>query len=226
MNMAIKDILEKSRRDYDKLHREQGFGDEKESYEVVATLIGGKRALDIGCGSGFLEQFYPDDIVGVDFSKEALKLARENGAKYLCQAPAERLPFKDNAFEVSVSFGVLEHVALQFEAIQEMARVSRVQILIVHARLPLGLEIIRPFILKLFGLKDQPIEKPLSLRELRKMARASGLKVIFEGLWNYIDLRWLWKRIPYGIIKWPSHHLLIAIKSKNLNRRFTGENGR
>ena len=98
--------LRKSMQGYDKLHKEGGFADERESYEVADTL-----------------------------------------------------PFKEDAFEISVSFGVLEHVINQKQAIPEMAQISKVQIFIVHASLPYGLELIRKPILHLFGLKDQPVEK-------------------------------------------------------------------
>jgi SAM-dependent methyltransferase len=211
-----------SRKEYDSLHKETGFGDEKEAYEVLAHFLKGCKALDIGCGSGFIEEAH-QDIVGLDFSFEGLKIAKRKGPARLVQGSAEALPFEDNAFDIALSFGVLEHCVDQAACIKEMARVSRIQILIVHARLPWGLERIRPFVLRLFGLKDQPIEKPLSMRGLKKMLRASSLRVIFEGFWNYVDLRWICRRLPYGVIKWPSHHFLVSIKSGNLERRFLGE---
>lgn len=220
MDKTTKEKLKKSEKQYDRLHVDSGFSEEMESYEVVATLLKGKKAVDIGCGSGYMERLFPDDITGVDFSKEALKIAKKNGAKHLVHAPAENLPFKDNEFEISASFGVLEHVVDQLKAVQEMARVSKVQILIVHASLPYGLELVRPFFAKLLGLKDQPIEKPFSMRKIKKMVKACGLKLVFQGFWNYIDLRWIWKRLPYGLIKWPSCHLLVTIKSENINRVF------
>lgn len=208
--------------EYDKLHKQGGFADERESYEVVATLLKGKKTVDIGCGSGFIESICKD-VIGCDFSFEALQIARTNGAKRLIQCSADNLPFKEDAFEISVSFGVLEHIINQEEAISEMARISKTQIFIVHASLPYGLELIRKPVLRLFGLKDQPVEIPFLMKRLKKIVNNSGLKIIFEGFWNYVDLRWLFNRLPYGIIKWPSHHLLITIKSKNIKRKFTGE---
>ena len=212
-----------SQRDYDDLHKDGGFADELENYQLLATLLRGKRALDIGCGSAYIERFAPE-IVGIDFSYEALKIAKQNGAKYLCQADAENLPFKDNSFELSLNFGVLEHIIDQPKAVSEIARVSQNQIFIVHAKLPYGLEKIRLLLLRIFKLHDQPVEIPLSMKELKKMVNNSGLRVIFEGLWNYIDPRWICKCIAYGLIKWPSHHLLITTKSKHSERQFTGDN--
>ena len=219
--MSIKISNLKSMQEYDKLHKQGGFADERESYEVVAALLKGKKAVDIGCGSGFIESIC-NDVIGCDFSLEALQIARTNGAKHLIQCSADSLSFKENSFEVSVSFGVLEHIINQKQAIAEMARTSKTQILIVHASLPYGLELIRKPILRLFGLKDQPVEIPFSMKRLKKTVNNSGLKIIFEGFWNYVDLRWLFKWIPYGVVKWPSHHLLITIKSENIRRKFTG----
>lgn len=208
---------------YNSLHSKVGFGEEAELYELLASLLRGKRSVDIGCGSGFVEKLCPE-VVGVDFSSEALKLAKKNGAKRLIKAEAENLPFKDSEFEISLSNGVLEHCFDQEKAISEMVRVSKIQIIIAHARLPYGLEYLRkPIIESIFGLKDQPIEKPLSLFQIEKMLNQNSSRVLIRGVWNYVDPRWLWGKLPYGLIKWPSHHFIISVKTKNLNRKFLGD---
>jgi len=207
---------------YDLLHSNNGFGEELELYQTLGSLLKGKSSVDIGCGSGLIEKLCPE-VVGVDFSAEALKIAKKNGAKKLVKASAENLPFKDNEFEISLSNGVLEHCFNQEKAISEMVRISKIQIIIAHARLPFGLENIRkPLVEGIFGLKDQPIEKPLSLKQIEKMLETSGSRVMIRGVWNYIDPRWIWKKLPYGFIKWPSHHFIIAVKTKNLKRKFLG----
>jgi len=214
--------LKKSESGYDKLHYQKGFGEEMELYQTLASLLKGKKSVDIGCGSGFIEKFSPE-TVGVDFSTEALKIAKKNGAKHLVKAEAENLPFPDDEFEISLSNGVLEHCFDQKKAISEMVRVSKIQIIIAHARLPWGLEYVRkPLVEGLFGLKDQPIEKPLSVGQIERMLNNSGSRVMIRGVWNYIDPRWIWKRLPYGTIKIPSHHFIVAIKTKNQKRKFLG----
>lgn len=213
------DRLKKSRCGYEDIHARKGFVDEMEVYEVLASILRGNRAIDIGCGEGFVESFC-DDIIGIDFSLNALRRARENGAKIVIQAVAEKLPFKENSFDIALSSGVLEHCVDQEEAIREMARLSKIQVLVVHARLPFLLEHAKPMINKLFGLKDQPVEKPLTMKRLKKMVKRSGLRVIYEGFWNYVDLRYLYKKLPYGLVKIPSHHFLISIKTENLERPF------
>lgn len=217
----INQVIEKSRTEYNELHKTIGFSEEEEYYQLIAALVKGKKSVDIGCGYGHIERYSPE-TVAVDFSEEALKVARENGAKTVVKATAESLPFLDNEFEISVSLGVLEHCVDQRQAIQEMVRVSKIQILAAHAKLPFGLELVRKPILSLLGMKDQPIEHSLSIGDLKMMLNVAGARVIVEGVWNYIDLRWIWKGLPYGVVKWPSHHFVMAIKTDNLQRKFLG----
>lgn len=208
-----------SKKGYDQWHKKLGFAEETEYYEMLGAFIKGCKSVDIGCGSGFIELYSPN-TVGVDFSKEALKIAQKNGAKHLVEASADNLPFYENEFEISLSNGVLEHCVNQEKTVEEMVRVSKIQIIIAHARLPFGLELIRKPFIELFGLEDQPVEKPLTLNQIEKMFFKNGSRVLVRGIWNYIDLRWIWRKIPYGLIKIPSHHFIIAMKTKNLNRRF------
>ncbi len=217
-----RDKFRKFQKEYDKIHKRKGFREEEEYYEVLGTLLKGKKTLDIGCGYGFIEKYSPN-TVGVDFSFEALLGANKRGVKRLVQASAEKLPFGDDQFDVSLSSGVLEHIINQEEAVREMVRVSRIQINIVHAKLPYGIEAIRPLLMRILGLKAQPVEKPLSLKEVKRLLRKNNSRVIVEGVWNYVDLRWIWSKIPYGIVKWPSHHFIISTKTKNLDRKFLGK---
>lgn len=217
--------LNRSRKGYNKWftgHEADVFMEEIEYYKVIGSLLKGKKSVDIGCGYGALETFSAD-TVGVDFSEKAIQIAKKRGIKHLVKAPAEKLPFKDNEFEVAVSIGVLEHVENIDKAIAEMVRVSEIQINVVHAALPYGLEHIKPLINKVLGYKDQPIEKPQSMKNLNNLFKKHGSRILIEGVWNYIDLRWIHKSIPYGIVKIPSHHFVVSIKTDNLDRKFLKE---
>jgi len=195
--------------------------EEVEYYKTLGLILKGKKSVDIGCGYGSISMFSPE-TVGVDISDEALKRAKKLGVKKVVRASAENLPFKKNEFEIAVSVGVLEHIENQEKAISEMVRVSEMQILVVHAALPFGLEYLRRPLLALFGHTDQPVEKPFTLRKIKRLLKRNGSRVIVEGVWNYIDLRWLHNKIPYGLVKWPSHHFTISLKTKNLERKFLG----
>ena len=87
--------------------------------------------LDIGCGTGYFTEFlsgFCKNIVGVDTSMDMIKYAikkhRDSNIKYLI-ADAEKLPFKDGGFDISVSITALNFVKNPLSAVSEAARISR-----------------------------------------------------------------------------------------------------
>lgn len=86
--------------------------------------------LDVGCSTGImlavLREVYGVRGVGVDFSTTALAAAVACGppGSYFA-ADALRLPFADGAFDLAVSFGVIEHVSDPGAMVAEMSRVLR-----------------------------------------------------------------------------------------------------
>jgi SAM-dependent methyltransferase len=205
---SLEQRLARSRRLYDELHADTGFVVDDGTYEAVAALTIGLRTVDIGCGEGWIEVLNPD-VVGVDFSAVALERAREKGAVHLVQASAEDLPFEDGAFDLAVSLGSLEHFASPLAALQEMRRVSRMQLLTVHQHLPVIGHLRKP-LLALRGHRDQPIERPFSRRRLCRHLEDAGLVPVFFGHWRYIDLRYVWSRLPYGLVRLPSHLFVLS----------------
>lgn len=93
-----------------------------------------KTVLDVGCGTGELVRFlrmWGIDARGVDISKEAKALAREEARPFISVGPADALPFKDNEFDMVVSFDVMEHIdrSVMKKTIAETIRVAKKQIL-------------------------------------------------------------------------------------------------
>ena len=87
--------------------------------------------LDIGCGTGYFTEFlsgFCKNIVGVDTSMDMIKYAikkhRDSNIKYLI-ADAEKLPFKDGGFDISVSITALNFVKNPLSAVSEAVRISR-----------------------------------------------------------------------------------------------------
>jgi ubiquinone/menaquinone biosynthesis C-methylase UbiE len=90
------------------------------------------KLLDVGCGAGdFIEAFsfyLPKlDFTGIDISKKAIDRAksRKIKAKFLV-SEAEKIPFKDNFFDMVTCFDVLEHVKNPMLMVKEMHRVLKV----------------------------------------------------------------------------------------------------
>lgn len=70
------------------------------------------------------------DYYGVDISKEVVKLARKNFKNRIDTAhfrvgDIRKLPFKKNSFDVVFSFGTIEHIRENQQAVQEAFRVLK-----------------------------------------------------------------------------------------------------
>jgi SAM-dependent methyltransferase len=97
----------------------------------LAAIQRGRRALDVGCGTGALTgelvgRLGPAAVAAVDPSESfvAATLARYPGVD-VRQAPAERLPFASGAFDATLAQLVVHFMKDPVAGITEMARVTR-----------------------------------------------------------------------------------------------------
>ncbi len=86
--------------------------------------------LDVGCGNGlYLQELarraHSGPVVGMDLSVGMLPAARAVSPAPLLTADAQRLPFRDDAFDRVLAMHMLYHVPDRDLAISEMARVLR-----------------------------------------------------------------------------------------------------
>jgi SAM-dependent methyltransferase len=105
--------------------------------EAEARLLGdvaGRRVLEVGCGAAQCGRWLRRQgaaVVGVDISWRQLKHARRldeaSGTSVpVVLADAQRLPFRDDAFDVACSaYGALPFVADPAAVLREVARVVR-----------------------------------------------------------------------------------------------------
>jgi SAM-dependent methyltransferase len=95
----------------------------------------GKRALDAGCGGGrysvALRQLGFDEVIGCDWSTEAVDLARRRASQARIsnvrfeQADVLDLPYNDSDFDFVFSNGVLHHTTDPLTGVRELQRVTR-----------------------------------------------------------------------------------------------------
>jgi ubiquinone/menaquinone biosynthesis C-methylase UbiE len=96
-----------------------------------------KNILEIGCSTG-LKSFackasYPDSkVYGIEPELEAVEVAKSmslesnvNSPEFLCGV-GEKLPFKENTFDLVICHTVIEHVANVDNVIKEIARVLNI----------------------------------------------------------------------------------------------------
>ena len=97
--------------------------------ETSGLLCPGKRILEIGCGAGNLAGYLHDkglNITAVDISSVALKKAVELHSNLsFCQMVAEELGFKDDSFDVVLSFDFFEHIPSIADHLDEVKRVLK-----------------------------------------------------------------------------------------------------
>ena len=92
----------------------------------------GDRVLDVGCGTGFATEGllqHTDDVWGLDQSAHQLEKAYgkfgKRGPVTFLRGDAERLPFRDDAFDAYWSSGSIEYWPNPVEALAEARRVTR-----------------------------------------------------------------------------------------------------
>ena len=92
----------------------------------------GDRVLDVGCGTGFATEGilqHTDDVHGLDqsdgqLSKAFAKFGRDGDVRFY-RGDAERLPFRDDAFDALWSSGSIEYWPNPVAALREFKRVTK-----------------------------------------------------------------------------------------------------
>lgn len=97
----------------------------------LAGIAVGQRALDVGCGPGALTgelvaRLGAENVAAVDPSEPFVAAARERHPGVDVRlAPAEELPYPDDAFDAALAQLVVHFMADAVAGIREMARVTR-----------------------------------------------------------------------------------------------------
>ncbi|MCX6792131.1 MAG: class I SAM-dependent methyltransferase [Candidatus Gottesmanbacteria bacterium] len=108
--------------------------------KLLAPYIGGSRSLlDFGCGDLSLSKLLHTEfpalaITGVDVVDSGI---RADGITFRLY-DGKTLPFKNNTFDVSISYHVFHHTSDPRAAFGELARVTKNKLLIVEPCLPAG----------------------------------------------------------------------------------------
>lgn len=102
--------------------------------EKFAKATGGKRLLDIGCGTGFILSLAHscfEEVHGIDITSAMLDIAASKFRKQkvnnikLIQASSDELPFPDSYFDVVTAYGFLHHLPTLLPTFSEVYRVLK-----------------------------------------------------------------------------------------------------
>lgn len=88
-----------------------------------------RKILDVACGTGrFFYLYAPMEIYGIDISSDMLekaKVRKSVNIKKVLVADAEKIPFKDNIFDVVNTSQFIMHTPYYNKVIKEMVRVTK-----------------------------------------------------------------------------------------------------
>ena len=154
--------------------------------ELISFLLKGKRPvkiLDVGCGTGetltFIKKMFPKaKLYGVDSSISAIKYSKQRGHKNILKSLAEKLPFKDETFDVVLFLDVLEHIKNDQKVINEAKRVLKKNGSII---------ITSPALSFIWSAHDteQGHKRRYTRRAIRALANEAGLKTSFISYFNF-----------------------------------------
>ncbi len=101
-------------------------------YNFSLEYVGGKRVLDIACGTGYGTKIIASkakEVIGVDISSEVIYYAKKNYSReniIFYQGDATNLHFlKDDTFDCVVSFETIEHIPNYKKYLKEMHRLLK-----------------------------------------------------------------------------------------------------
>ncbi len=126
---------------YDDMHSHEA-GDNPGTFRLLCALlrmVEAKTVLEVGAGTGrgmrALSDAIPElSVRGVEPVTALVEQAvKKNGlpADAILQAVGEKLPFRDNAFDVVCSLAILHHVRQPDAIVREMLRVARSAVIII-----------------------------------------------------------------------------------------------
>jgi demethylmenaquinone methyltransferase/2-methoxy-6-polyprenyl-1,4-benzoquinol methylase len=160
------------------------WDEERERLQDAVAALPPARTLDVACGTGWLTQHLPGEIVGVDASESMLEIARERvpNGKFVV-GDALSLPFADDSFDRVLTghfYGHLEE-ADRVRFVREARRIGG-ELIVVDSRLH---EDVEPVQWQERVLSDgsqwQVYKRYFTGAELS--AELGNGEVLFEGRW-------------------------------------------
>lgn len=213
--------------------------DRRRFYDLLLSHLsescrGPLRVLEIGCGTAIDSLIMAERtkcfICGVDLSREALRVAREACRHFaagieLVNADIQRLPFRDGAFRMVFSQGVLEHF-------QDTGPVLSEQIRVLAPGGKLVISVPQKFTAYTLakhhrirsGVWPWGYETEFSRRELRELGERFGLAektVIGYGYWLHpLEPAWVLRSLVMKLLKLPTlaRWVLSAKMSRSYDR--------
>jgi len=212
---------------------------------VTSKETGTVKIVECGCGSGKLTlsmaKVFGTEAHLFDISKEAVKMAMKNSngldtKSNIFLASITDTPYKNDAFDITMSFGVNEH----FEGndrqkiLDEMIRITKMDGMIIVL---VPNKMCFPYVFgmgvrKILGKWRFGLEIPYSKNEIKRLAKKTGVKIEHMesnrflssfvwlmvrriGIFNFLFHKF--KRMPFPLLDNIFGQLIIVILRKQIN---------
>lgn len=134
---------------YNELHKEEQLNKIKIVFDLD-LIKPTDNVLDVGCGTGFsLDFFECKNIIGIDPSEKLI--SQYKGKNKIILGEAENLPFKDNEFDVVISFTAIQNFQDIEKGLREIKRVGKNKFALTFLKRSMKAEFIEKLIRKIFS---------------------------------------------------------------------------
>jgi len=116
------------KQEYNKLYKKREYVFDLPDYKITnSEQISGKRILVLGGGTARDVRYLAkkNDVYVVDFSEQALKVAKNSGVKTLKTDLNNRLGFKTHSFDIIVAKDIIEHIDNATGLLEEVRRLLK-----------------------------------------------------------------------------------------------------
>jgi SAM-dependent methyltransferase len=137
------------------------------------------KILEVGCGSGQNLLLWKDqNPKGLDISQEAVDEAKNIGIDVIKGDLNKKLPFKKESFDVIFALDVIEHLESDIQATKKL-----VDLLKPNGRLIINVPAFQ-FLWSFHDVQNMH-KKRYTAKEIKKLAKNSGLRELSSTYWNF-----------------------------------------
>jgi len=138
---------------YERLHKEEQL----KKVNLIKDKLKVKqndKLLDVGCGTGITTEQWDCKRYGIDPAPKLLEKARCKDSIEYKLAPAEKIPYLDNHFDVVISITAIQNFSDIEKSLSEIKRVGKDRFVLSFLKKSSKKEIIDKIIRKLFKVKE------------------------------------------------------------------------
>ncbi len=143
---------------YEELHKEEQLKKVKLIAEHLKVSKEDKL-LDVGCGTGLTTEPWQCKRYGIDPAPKLLERARKKDKIEYKLAPAEKIPYPDDFFDVVISITAIQNFEDVEKGLKEIKRVGKDRFVLSFLKKSSKRDFIESLIKKLFNVKKILIEK-------------------------------------------------------------------